>query len=58
MAVPADPSDPLLKKWVKPQSNPFLLQVGGHNKSAAWVLTLCTAGRRLCGMQDCLCASW
>jgi len=27
MAVPADYSDPLLKKWVKSPSNPFLLQV-------------------------------
>lgn len=33
MAVPADYSDPLLKKWVKSPSNPFLLQVppGGTN---------------------------
>lgn len=27
MAVPADISDPLLKKWVKPDTNPFLVQV-------------------------------
>lgn len=27
MAVPADLSDPYLKKWVKPQTNPFLFQV-------------------------------
>jgi hypothetical protein len=28
MAAPADLSDPLLKKWVKPSTNPFLVQVG------------------------------
>lgn len=27
MAVPADINDPLLKKWVKPSTNPFLVQV-------------------------------
>lgn len=27
MAVPANMSDPLLKKWVKPTTNPFLVQV-------------------------------
>lgn len=28
MAVPADLNDPYLKKWVKPTTNPFLVQVG------------------------------
>jgi hypothetical protein len=28
MAVPADLDDPYLKKWVKPTTNPFLVQVG------------------------------
>lgn len=27
MAVPADINDPLLKKWIKPTTNPFLVQV-------------------------------
>jgi hypothetical protein len=27
MAVPADIKDPLLKKWIKPTTNPFLVQV-------------------------------
>lgn len=27
MAVPEDMSDPLLKRWVKPDTNPFLVQV-------------------------------
>lgn len=27
MAVPADLNDPLLKEWVKPVTNPFLVQV-------------------------------
>jgi hypothetical protein len=40
MAVPADLSDPYLKKWVKPQINPFLLQVGAVNLGSTAVLKL------------------
>lgn len=29
--MPADLSDPYLEKWVKPQINPFLFQVGALN---------------------------
>jgi hypothetical protein len=36
MAVPANLSDPFLKKWVKPQANPFLLQVCSAVQRALW----------------------
>jgi hypothetical protein len=40
MAVPADLSDPYLKKWVKPQINPFLFQVGAFDVGSTAVLRL------------------